>query len=77
MGEYSKEMSSNATRNIFKGLNDFNSLSKGIAENQDSNYNKEEVSFIKETVEIETLLCDLNKMPKIINNDVRLKVISK
>jgi hypothetical protein len=61
-GTYNREAGKNTTRNIFKGYSDLRSLSKGIYENQDTNYGvDEEKKLFESNYEIKKLISDLEK----------------
>ena len=61
-GTYNREAGKNTTRNVFKGFSDLRSLSKGIYENQDTNYGvDEEKKLFESNYEIKKLISDLEK----------------
>ena len=64
--KYSRETASSTSRNVFKGygfddLAGMNSISKGIYENEDSNYDKEERLILEINSDIQRLIKDLDK----------------
>jgi hypothetical protein len=72
-GKYSEETGKNTTRNIFKGMGELNSLARGIYENLETNYdnrfNKEELSVLKNDVEIQQIIENLEAKNKRENKD--------
>ena len=64
-GQYSKETAKNTKRNVFKGQSELNSLARGIYENLETNYDKkhrkEDLQILKNDVEIQQIIGNLEK----------------
>ena len=61
-GSYNREAGKNTGRNVFKGMSDLSSLSKGIYENKEPNYGVEQERKIFElNFEVQKLIQDLEK----------------
>ena len=64
-GQYSKETGKNTKRNVFKGQSELNQLARGIYENLETNYDKkhkkEDLEILKNDVEIQQIIENLEK----------------
>ena len=65
---YSEETGKNTERNVFKGASELNQLARGIYENLETNYNSkydnEELKILKNDVEIQRIIKNLEKKGK-------------
>ena len=62
--QYSSELASNTTRNIFKGYLDLKRLSNGISENLETTYNEEECKLLESNHELQKLVVEMESKLK-------------
>ena len=62
--QYSSELASNTTRNVFKGYLDLKGLSNGISENLETTYNEEERKLFESNYELQKLIGEMESKLK-------------
>jgi hypothetical protein len=58
--KYSKEMSSSTRRNTFKGYSELSGLSRGIAENKETIYDRDEEKLLESNEEIKKMIIKMS-----------------
>lgn len=63
--QYSSEKAGTSNRNLFSGQSELSRLARGMAEQKESSYDKEDREFIKDFIEIEKMINEIeNSVPK-------------